>query len=395
MAARRFLWVVAVLIMLTIGAAFAYRLFGQQIMRVALVPTVSFEASPKASGPDYALAASWLARPDIPGNPATWTPEGYQPAPKPAASTFYLAPTAYLRRDRWNAPFDDKATNERLEIFTRSQASVFNGVSDIWAPRYRQATFGAFLTDREDAAKALDLAYGDVLRAFDSFVASLPADRPIILAGHSQGSLHLLRLLKERVAGQPLASRIVAAYVVGWPISEAVDIPALGLPPCTAQGQSGCILSWQSFAEPADPSMILAVYDKTPGDNGQPRKGTAMVCVNPLLGQPSSQPASPELNLGALVPNGNLSNAALEPRRVGARCDERGFLLIGQPPENFGNYVLPGNNYHVYDYTLFWANLRSDIEARLNDYLTNAKPAVTAPAEKPGLLRRIINRVKP
>jgi hypothetical protein len=53
---------------------------------------------------------------------------------------------------------------------------------------------------------------------------------------------------------------------------------------------------------------------------------------------------------------------------VPARCDAkdggRGFLLIGDPPE-LGNYVLPGNNYHVYDYSLFWANIRADAVRRL------------------------------
>jgi len=31
--------------------------------------------------------------------------------------------------------------------------------------------------------------------------------------------------------------------------------------------------------------------------------------------------------------------------------------------------VLPGHNYHVYDYALFWANIRADAEARLAGYL--------------------------
>ena len=52
---------------------------------------------------------------------------------------------------------------------------------------------------------------------------------------------------------------------------------------------------------------------------------------------------------------------------VPARCDVRGFLLIGDNdalPE-MGPYALPGNNYHVYDYALFWANVRADAERRL------------------------------
>jgi len=31
--------------------------------------------------------------------------------------------------------------------------------------------------------------------------------------------------------------------------------------------------------------------------------------------------------------------------------------------------VLPGNNYHVYDMTLFWANLRADYERRTAAWL--------------------------
>src|SRR3546814_1219754 len=100
----------------------------------------------------------------------------------------------------------------------------------------------------------------------------------------SQGSLHLIRLLHEKVAGTPLASRIVAAYVVGWPISVESDLPALGLPACQKTDQAGCILSWQRFAEPSDPASIQTVFDERTSLTGKPRKGTHMLCVTPLTG---------------------------------------------------------------------------------------------------------------
>ena len=40
-------------------------------------------------------------------------------------------------------------------------ASVFSASANVWAPRYRQAAFGAFLTQGEDRAKALNLARSD------------------------------------------------------------------------------------------------------------------------------------------------------------------------------------------------------------------------------------------
>ncbi len=131
---------------------------------------------------------------------------------------FFVTPTAYLGRDRWTMPFDDAATNARLALYLRGQASAFNGVGQVWAPKYRQATFGAFLTAKPDAARALDFAYADVVRAFAAFVAAVPPGTPIVLAGHSQGSRHLLRLVAEHVAGTPLAKRVVAVYAVGWPV---------------------------------------------------------------------------------------------------------------------------------------------------------------------------------
>jgi hypothetical protein len=313
----------------------------------------------------------WLARPDIANGPALWVPEGYTPEDRGAA-IFFIHPTSYLASNHWNAPLTDKEANDRAALFLRGQASALNGAGHVWAPRYRQAAFGAFLTTRADAERALDLAYRDVAQAFDAFLAANP-DRPIVLAGHSQGALHLTRLLKDRVAGTPLSRRIVAAYVVGWPVSKTTDLAALGLPECTGADQAGCLLSWQSFAEPYDASLILDTFDATTGFDGRSRKGTPMVCTNPLTGTAGGD-APAASNLGTLFPSADLSSATIEAGRVSARCEGRGFLAIGSAPD-VGSYVLPGNNYHVYDYSLFWANVRADVARRLATFTGGARQA--------------------
>ncbi|MDT9597799.1 DUF3089 domain-containing protein [Sphingosinicella rhizophila] len=369
--ARRFLMIVAGLVVLVVVAAFGYRLFEQRLMRTALVPTISFESakSPPSGPKGYADAGMWIARPDIANNPALWTPAGYRPAALPVASVFFIHPTSFLERSQWNAPLDDTDSQVRARLFVRSQASAFNGIGAIWAPKYRQATFGAFLTTQEDARKALDFAYRDIVDAYEEFLREAPSNSPIILAAHSQGSLHLARLLGERVAGSAEADRIAAAYVVGWPISVTADLPALGLPPCETPQQSGCILSWQAFSEPADPKMITNVYNASTSASGIRRAGTPMLCVNPLTGRLGGDaPAS--ANRGTLVPNAKLTDGRLRTPGVPARCDPHGFLLIGDDSPKLGPYVLPGNNYHVYDYALFWANIRADAELRLARFLT-------------------------
>jgi hypothetical protein len=359
--ARKFLYVIAVLIMLTLAAAVGWNLCQDRILRWTFVPSIGF--SPPPGEIDYARPENWVARPGLAHDPAGWTPAGFVARPDGPVATFFVPPTTYLGKDRWNGPLDDSAANARLDLFVSSQASAFNGLGPVWAPRYRQATAGAFLTDRAEAGLALDAAYRDVERAFDQFVAAIPPGQPILLAGHSQGSLHLLHLLARRIADKPVAKRIIAVYLVGWPVSLTADLPKLGLPGPFARRQAGCILSWQSFAEPADPAMIRALYDRSTGLTGLARKGTAMLCVNPLTGAPDSA-APAAANRGALVPKAGLGGADLVAGLVPARCDSTGLLLIGGEPTGYGAYVLPGHNYHVFDYALFWANIRADAEAR-------------------------------
>ena len=364
MLARRFLWVVAGLTVLVLAAALVYRLFGTELIRLTLVPTAAFEGGPPAAPSGYGDKGRWIARPDMPASPASWLPAGIRREGPARASVFFIHPTSYLKSSHWNAPLDDAESQWRAKLFVQSQASVFNGVAEVWAPKYRQATFGAFLTTKAEAQKALDFAYADVAAAFDQFLREAPADRPILLAGHSQGSLHLMRLLAERIAGRAEAKRVAAAYVIGWPISIPADLPSLGLPACERRAQARCLVGWQSFAEPADPEMITDVYDHSAGRTGIRRAGSPMLCTNPLTGARGGEaPAS--ANLGTLVPNAELTEGRLQVPGVPARCDVRGFLLIGRDAPDLGPYVLPGNNYHVYDYALFWSNLRADAAARV------------------------------
>ena len=41
------------------------------------------------------------------------------------------------------------------------------------------------------------------------------------------------------------------------------------------------------------------------------------------------------------------------------------LLLDGDVPA-LGPFVLPGNNFHVYDYALFWSAIRGDAEQRMD-----------------------------
>ncbi len=382
--AKKFLYIFAAGVVLVIIAGIALSLWTRELTQIAMVPTVDFVDQEPFEENAYQDPALWYSRPGIGVNdPARWQPamrnerggsDRLLPSPaepKPDFAVFFVHPTSYYNRSAWNAPLDDESANDYARRFIRGLASPFNQASEIWAPKYRQATLGAFLTDAPEAQKALDAAYADVANAFDYFVSSVGPDTPIVLVGHSQGSVHLLRLLKDEIAQSPLKDRIGAAYVIGWPISVEHDLGSLGLPACGTSQQSGCILSWSTYAEPADPSDMLEYYAASTGFDGNPRGSSPILCTNPLTGSIGGSAEASE-NPGTLVPDGDLENGELVPAYAPARCDERGLLMIGEAPE-MGSAVLPGNNYHVYDIPLFWSAVKSDVAARIGTWHQRSK----------------------
>ncbi|MEO7635078.1 MAG: hypothetical protein ABIS38_05470, partial [Sphingomicrobium sp.] len=65
-----------------------------------------------------------------------------------------------------------------------------------------------------------------------------------------------------------------------------------------------------------------------------------------------------------LVPTADLQSATVAAQQVGAHCNH-GLLMIDGAIPALGPYVLPGNNYHVYDYALFWGAIQRDAGRRL------------------------------
>jgi len=371
---RKFLYFIAFCIVFVIAGRIAYELFQEELAQIALVPSAEFTPIPPLQTNAYEDPTLWFSRPGIGvSDPARWQPVwSGDSKPVPALTktarpfaVFFVHPTSFLNRTRWNAPLEnggDPEAERIARVYLRGMASPFNAATEIWAPRYRQATMGAFLTDVPQGKQAIDAAYADVREAYRFFLSSVDPATPIVLAGHSQGALHLKRLLAEEVKGSPVAARLVAAYLIGWPVSTTHDLPAIGFPACAAPGQTGCIISWSSFAEPADPAPVLNAYGSTPALDGKAPGKDPMLCSNPLTGRIGGKaPAS--ANLGTLVPEDSMEKGELRRGFVPASCDPRGLLLIGPPPE-MGSYVLPGNNYHVYDLPLFWANTKADVIAR-------------------------------
>jgi hypothetical protein len=143
---------------------------------------------------------------------------------------FYIHPTLDFSGKGWNGDIRNKKLNNRVDIYPiRFQASAFNGSCKVYSPRYRQATLYSFTKQAgENGKKALDLAYEDVVRAFQYYLLNYNQGRPFVLAAHSQGSWHAYRLLHDFFDNNPaLQKQLVAAYIIGFKTDSIYkNIPA-------------------------------------------------------------------------------------------------------------------------------------------------------------------------
>lgn len=329
----------------------------------------SFRDQTPPPPPDFEVAQSWAAQPGREGSAAQSPPGASAADHRPAVDVFYVHPTTYRSTDRWNQDIADTVTNEWTDgsVIAR-QAGIFNGCCRVFAPRYRQASSLAFRNMATGGEAAFDLAYGDVLRAFDHYIRHDNHGRPFILAGHSQGARHISQLLEDRIDGKPLGKRMVIAYVVGIDLVEGdFGTRYKSLKSCRTPAETGCVVAWNSILSGANltkfaaasSARFVARYGKRPG-------GTAL-CINPLTFDAAQPAATTESSRGAVPGDPDATPLQpLRPKVVSARC-EMGFLVV-EPVPDLGLKALPGGSMHYHDYGLFYADIRANVGTRINAY---------------------------
>jgi hypothetical protein len=302
---------------------------------------------------DYAKQENWAALPTMQDN-ADWTPKGLQNLQDSAkADVFFIHPTTDVTGFKGNAAIDDKSINRQTDNFPiKYQASVFNESCKVYAPRYRQAALNNFFSkNSERSQEAFDIAYKDVKAAFEYYLKNYNNGRPIIIAGHSQGSKHAQRLLREFFDGQPLQKQLVEAYIIGFPtyenqfqflkVSESAD-------------DFGGFVSYSTFGQDTKIATVVPEY-------------TNAVSVNPLNWSTEKVFVSGAENTGSLSKKSDeIINTVF-----GAKTTN-GILEIQKPQEG-GFIPMVMKNYHLYDYSLFYMNIRENVKLRIQKYLENNK----------------------
>lgn len=328
---------------------------------------------------DYGRAESWLALPGM-SSPANMTPKdsGFSDLQEQArADVFYVHPTTGMREDVQNVPIDDPDALRMGQLILMSQATSFNGIARVFAPRYRQMAL--YLYDRgEDAVQGpLNFAYEDVRRAFLHYVKHHNGGRPFFIVAHSQGSGHALRLILEEVQGTSLENRLVAAYLPGNPTPRFVFSDDLTrTQPCSRPDQTGCVAVWGTFGEGYDDldtwERLNVFWDRSLM-RWRPYYNEPLYNVNPVSWVDDERPTPLSSHLGAVpfgVPETHFTKPI--PRLVSVR-NGRGYSFVSPTPLPANLFsdggVFGGTNYHVFDINLFWVDIRENARLRLNNYL--------------------------
>ncbi|HEV7660646.1 MAG TPA: DUF3089 domain-containing protein [Allosphingosinicella sp.] len=276
------------LLLVLLGAAPGH---AQQAAPPALAPAIAAPA-------DYADSANWLCLPgrdDACSRPLPTTtlgPNGYGAAVRhaaaanPPADCFYVYPTV-SRDPGFNS---DLSPGAEEQAAVAVQLARFSQVCRTFAPVYRSGTVSAIgaMLRGQDPVPIFALAYGDVRAAWHYYLAHHNNGRPVVLIGHSQGSIHLIELLKSEIEGRPVARRLLSALIIGFnvevPEGRLTGGTFRSLPLCTRAGQIGCVVTYVSFrAESPPPEGALFGRAAAPGNT--------VACTNPAaLGSDARAP---------------------------------------------------------------------------------------------------------
>jgi hypothetical protein len=319
--------------------------------KTTLINTQPFSKEWIKEQPDYADLNNWAAHPNK-RDPSDSVPKDLSTNYRPDSSidVFFIHPTSYLDPQRpfgWNAPLNNLSINEKTDNGTiLFQASIFNEVGSVFAPRYRQANLSAYFpksaVDSSNAMAAFELAYQDIKLSFEYYLLHNNNGRPIIIASHSQGSTHGKRLIKEFFDNTNLKNKLVVAYLVGMPIETDY---LSNIKACVTPFQTGCICSWRTYKDGYDPAFIQKETFKA-------------IVTNPLTWDSGKPIANRDLNKGGILLKFNKKVEKVTNATV------HGNILWSKKPHFFGNIFYTTKNYHVADMNLYYMNIRENAALR-------------------------------
>ncbi len=340
------------------GALVYYR---NDIFQSIQDPGEPFQTYTKPEAPNYNLAENWMDLPDLAADPFNHPGAG---------DVFVVIPVLFKGGDHWNLPVTREYQIDKLNRLIRpNYVAPYRSSGRVFAPFYRQASLYTYMTNREDARRAQDLAYRDVKRAFEFFLQHSQPERPIILAGHGQGASHAQRLLQDFFQGD-LKDRLAAAYIIDHPLPmEQFEEELSQTPPCESESSVNCVVAWGAFL-PGDGAIAerfatrLSFYE-----NGRYKTvdNRPLLCVNPLLWTMTGDYAPKRLHKGGMAAEGLEPDIEAAPlvRQAGTQCQD-GLLYVDKPrSRSLRRPIRIGGQYRTMPSNLFFEDIKQNAVNRV------------------------------
>ena len=223
----------------------------------------------------------------------------------------------------------------------RGVDQLLSGSLNYYSPYYRQCTLQTFTSDSLVAAR-MPIAMTDWRKAFAHYLAHFNQGRPFILAGFSQGGIAVVDLLKQMDTAT--RSRMVAAYVIGWKVTDDDLAMSSNFRPAHDSADFGVTVCYNSVRDNGCTIPMIS-------------EGNRMT-VNPVNWRTDATPAT-------LV-------SPISPDTLTVTLDTATMLLQVQGYSGT-DYIIPligrEGNYHGLEISLYAPSLRRNMALRAERFL--------------------------
>ena len=310
--------------------------------------------------PDYSQEKCWFKIPNITKD----------------VDTFFIYPTEYIglnEGDPEYAELDNEEVLQGILGIYLTQANAFEDSTNLFMPYYRQAGLryaGEVWKKNGNIDAAISgIPYDDITNALNYYFENFNNGRPFIIASHSQGSaiakLVLKKYFKEHA---DYYRRMIAAYVIGYAVTQDELDANPHLKFATGEKDTGVIISWNTEGpKNAEENVQTAVLLPN------------AISINPINWKRDDTYASASENLGSLVPN--IEAGKLEIGDIGADAQvipSRGVVVTHaemEPlPEELAelfNAAFGPDGRHETDYSFYYNNIKDNVAKRIATYQSN------------------------
>ncbi|MBT7458702.1 MAG: DUF3089 domain-containing protein [Flavobacteriaceae bacterium] len=297
---------------------------------------------------DYANTSNWAVHPDNIPEQLNFISLDESTL---AVDVFFVHPTILTSKKdgTWNGDINNPDYREEvLSTTIKYQSSAWYGVGRLFAPFYRDAHIRSFQNKFKPIGgdAALESAYQDVKASFQHYLENYNDGRPILIASHSQGTLHAGRLLKDFFDDKPLQNQLIAAYLVGIGIKKD---PFTSISLMTSPSETGGFVSWNTYKR-----------NKLPNDYETWYKGR--IVSNPITWDNQKSSIYAE-HKGVLY-----SDLKVYPNSMKIEVID-GMIWSRTPKVPKRILFSLVKDYHFADINLFWEDIRQNSKLRIQEYL--------------------------